>query len=195
MKFLDSIRTDLAGFSRSEKLFVFFVMVIGFCTGAEFAITRPASSAIFISAFSASFLPWVWLATVPLNLLIVYLYNRFLPKTGPLKMVITFAAVAIGINGLCAILLPIFPKFIFFHFAWKDVYILFMFKQLWSMIHSTIQANRAKYLYGMIFGMGTLGSIFGSTAPGFFAVEMGSERLFLLTAPIYGLLIPDVAAA
>lgn len=164
-------------------------MIICFCTGAEFAITRPSSSAIFITVFSTLFIPWVWLATVPLNLFAVYLYNRFLPKIGPLKMVITVAGLAIAVNVLCALLLPYYPKLIFFQFAWKDIYILFMFKQLWSMIHSTISASRAKYLYGIIFGMGTLGSIAGSAAPGFFAVEMGSARLLFLTAPIYAVLI------
>lgn len=176
-------------FSRSEKLFILFTWMICFCIGSEYAITRPASNGIFLTAYSAEFIPWVWIATVPFNLLIVYLYNRFLPKMGPLKMVVTMASFAIGINLFCSWILPHHPKWIFLHYVWKDIYILFMFKQLWSMIHTTIAPQRSKYLYGIIFGMGTVGSLAGSLISGFFAKDIGSENLFLFTAPIYGFLI------
>jgi len=156
---------------------------------AEYGITRPASNALFLTAFSSKAYPYVWLATVPLNLLVIYLYNRFLPKIGPLRMLGYLAGTTIAINSLCGFLLPIWPKLVFFHFAWKDIYILIMFKQLWSMIHSTIAASRAKIIYGVIFGMGTVGSVLSSLIPGFFAVRLGSEQLFFFTLPLYLVLI------
>lgn len=164
-------------------------MLCGMSIASEYAITRPASNALFLTTFSSSFYPWVWLFTVPLNLFVIYLYNRFLPKIGPFKMLASIASISIAINTSFAFLLPKIPQLIFFHYAWKDIYILLMFKQLWSMIHSTIPSGRAKYLYGMIFGMGTLGSILASALPGFLAVKIGSERLFLFTLPIYLFLI------
>jgi MFS family permease len=53
------------------------------------------------------------------------------------------------------------------------------------MIHSTIPSSSAKALYGLIFGMGTLGTILGSFLSGFFAVEIGSEQLLFATLPLY----------
>ncbi len=94
-------------------------------------------------------------------------------------------AFVIGIHLICASFLYLFPQFILFQFMMKDIYIVLMFKQLWSMIHSTIPASRAKYLYGCIFGVGTLGAITGSLIPSFFAVNIGSEQLFLCTLPLY----------
>jgi ATP/ADP translocase len=126
---------------------------------------------------------------VPLNLAAVYLYNRFLPRLGPVKMVASVAFATVAINFLCAAALPLFPKLIFFQFAWKDIYILLMFKQLWSMIHSTIPSSRAKYLYGAIFGMGTLGSILGSAVPSFLAVSLGSEAILFFTLPLYAAIL------
>jgi len=163
-------------------------MVVGFTISAEYAATRPASSAIFLSVFTSYAIPWVWLASVPINLAIVYLYNRFLPKIGPLKMVGITSSIIVLMHIFCAFFLPLFPSFIFVQFIWKDIYILLMFKQLWSMIHSTIPANRAKYLYGVIFGVGTIGAIFGSLIPSFLAVLTGSEKLFLCTLPFYAIL-------
>lgn len=183
------IRSELATFAPSERLFIFFSMIVGFCVACEYGVTRPASTSLFLAYYSAKWFPYVWLATVPLNLLAITLYNRFLPRLGPWKTICCMAIFVISVNLTTGSLIGSFPFLIFFQFAWKDIYILFMFKQLWSMIHSTISAERAKYLYGIIFCMGTLGSVCGSLIPGFFAVAMGSERLFYLTAPIYTCLL------
>ncbi len=182
-----SVQTE--SLSRTEKLFIFFAMLCGMTIAGEYGIVRPASNAIFLTVFSAKAYPYVWLATVPLNLLVVYLYSRFLPKIGPLKMMGAMVVSAMTISLICGLTLTSYPKLIFFHYAWKDIYILLMFKQLWSMIHSTISSSRAKYLYGLIFAMGTVGSILGSLLPGFFAVEIGSEHLFFFTLPIYMVMI------
>ena len=188
MTFFQSVKQEIKTLLRAEKVFLFFAMVVGFCIAGEYAITRPASTAIFLTNYSTTALPYIWLATAPLNFLIVYLYNRFLPVIGPLKMLGSIAAAATIINLSCSFLLPYFPSLILFQFAWKDVYILLMFKQLWSLIHSTIPQGKAKYLYGLIYGMGTIGSISCSLIPGFFAGTLGSENLFLFTLPFYAVL-------
>ena len=180
--------SELKSFSPGEKLFIFFTMIAGFSISAEYAATRPSSSAIFLSTFSSHAIPLVWLISVPINLFVIYLYNRFLPKIGPLKMIGTVGAFVCAMHIFCALFIDVYPKFIFFQFIMKDIYIVLMFKQLWSMIHSTIPASRAKYLYGCIFGVGTLGAISGSLIPSFFAVNVGSERLFFCTIPFYLLL-------
>lgn len=182
-------------FTRTEKLFVFFAMCSAALICGEYAITRPASNALFLTLFSIKAYPWVWLATVPLNLSVIYFYNRFLPRIGPLRMVCAFAFLIILINTLSAQLYHSLPQLIFFQYAWKDIYVLLMLKQLWSMIHSTIPAARAKYLYGCIYGIGTLGAISGSLIPSFLAVSLGSERILFLTLPIYLFMILAYAMA
>lgn len=167
------------------KAFLFFIMCAGFAICGEYAITRPASNALFLTQFSVTSFPYVWLATVPLNLLVIYLYNRFLPIIGPLKMIWTFALLTICVNALTGHFYSSLPELIFFQFAWKDIYILLMLKQLWSLIHSTIPKQSAKYLYGAIYGMGTLGGISGSFIPSFFAVDLGSEHILFFTLPVY----------
>ena len=130
-------------------------------------------------------MPWIWLATVPLNLFVVMLYNRYLTQVGPIKMLGCVAGTTAVINSLTAIIAPIFPHWILFQFAWKDVYILLMFKQIWSLIHSSQLSQKAKYLYGLIYAMGTIGAVCGSLIPGFLAVELGSKQLFFATLPLY----------
>lgn len=176
-------------FTRAEKFFIFFAMLSAMTICGEYAITRPTSNALFLTLFSVKAYPWVWLATVPLNLSVIYLYNRFLPTIGPLRILWTIALTTIVINSLSGLFYSQFPALIFLQYAWKDIYILLMLKQLWSMIHSTISANRAKYLYGCIYGMGTIGAIAGSLIPGYLASLFGSERILLLTLPVYLVLL------
>ena len=184
-----SFHKDFATLTRAEKLFILFAMLTGFCIYSEYAIVRPASQSIFLEVFSARAYPAIWLATVPLNFAVIYLYNHFLPRFGPLRMMTAVAAIVVVIHLICGFLLPTFPHLIFFHFCWKDIYIRLMFQQLWSMIHSTISAQRAKYIYGMIFGVGTCGGILGSLVPGLLATKLGSTQLFFFTVPIYSLLL------
>lgn len=176
-------------FTRKEKFFIFFAMISVFAVCGEYAITRPTSNALFLTLFSAKAYPWIWLATVPLNLGVITLYNRFLPKIGPLKVLWIFALVTMVINAIAGFSYSQAPEFIFFQYAWKDIYVLLMLKQVWSMIHSTIPAARAKFLYGCIYGVGTMGAIAGSLIPGFLATFFGSEKILFLTIPVYLLLI------
>ena len=182
------LKQELASFTKDEKLFCFFSMLSCFSIALEYAITRPASHALFLSTFSSKAVPYLWLAVVPVNFVMISLYNRFLPKIKPLKMWAIVSSIVLIVNLGAAKLLPIFPKYILFQCIWKDIYILLMFKQLWSMIHCTIPQAKAKYLYGVIFASGTIGSCFGSFVPGFMAIPFGSENLFYLTLPIYLLL-------
>jgi len=182
-------KEEISSLKHREKWFVLFAMTIGFLISLEYSITRPASHSLFLTVFSSKLIPWLWLATVPINLSVIFFYNRFLSMWGPLRMWGVVAGTVMLVNSSAGIFLSQFPFLIFCQCLWKDIYILLMFKQLWSMIHVTISSSRAKYLYGMIFAMGTLGSCVGSCVPGFFAQAIGAERLFFFTLPIYLLLL------
>ncbi len=163
-------------------------MFSGFLINSEYAIIRPVSNAVFLTAYGSAAFPYAWLAMVPLNLLIVALYNKYLPRLGCFKMFAVIAAVVTSVNLFCCLFLKQISWLPFGFYLWKEVYIMLMFQQLWSVIHSVISFSKAKYLYGFFFGFGALGATLGSILPGFFAVQMGSESLLLATLPIYLLL-------
>jgi len=151
----------------------------------EYGITRPASMSLFIQVFSSKNIPWAWLAIVPFNYFIVYLYERFLPKLGCFKIISTIAIFVILINVTCCFCISKFNQFIFFQYVWKDVYILLMFKQIWSLVHTTISTYRAKFIYGLLFAAGGVGAFIGGMIDNFFAAKITSEKLFLFSAPLY----------
>lgn len=185
IKTLKLMGEEVRSYSIVQKFFILSVMICGFCITGEYSITKPVSYSVFIASFTASFFPYAWLCAMPFNLLVVYLYNKFLPKLGCFKMVLFTTSLVSLINILSIKLLIIFPKFSFFHFIWKDIYVLLMFQHLWSVIHSSIDLKKAKYLYGIIYAFGGLGSVLGSLVPGFLATKIGSENLLLSTAFYY----------
>lgn len=182
------IKEEFAGFSGKDRLFVLFAMLCGFFISSEYAIIRPVSNAIFLTSYGSSALPFVWLATVPFNFLVVALYNKYLPRLGCLKMFAVIAGTVTLTNLLSSLFLTQISWLPFAFYLWKEIYIMLMFQQLWSVIHLTISFKKAKYLYGLFFAVGALGASMGSILPAFFAVKMGSESLLLSTLPLYALL-------
>lgn len=176
---------EICSYSSYEKMFIFFVMLCSFCITAEYSVTKPVSASVFISHFSTSFFPYAWLAVFPFNFLVVMLYNRLLPRFGCWKMMFMSVSAVILINTMSSFFLKNSPVFSFFHFVWKDIYVMIMFQSVWSVVHSTIKVGRAKYLYGIIYGVGGLGSILGSSMTALLAVKIGSERLLLSTVLFY----------
>lgn len=170
-------------------------MICSFCITAEASITRASANSIFLSAYTAKLFPTAWLVSVILNFAIVTFYNKFLPKMGCVRMLILSVTLALVMNTFSAFYLKQFHFLPFILYLWKDIFVILMFQQLWSVIHATMNIARAKYLYGIVFGMGGLGSVAGSLMTGFFAVRMGSEKLLLTTLPFYSLIILSYCVA
>ena len=91
-KWILRIREEFFSFSPQERLFVLFAMLCGFFISSEYAIIRPVSNAVFLTAYGSAALPYVWIATVPLNFLVVALYNQYLPRLGCFKLFVIIAA-------------------------------------------------------------------------------------------------------
>lgn len=181
---LEALKKDLLSFTTKEKLFVLCAMLAGFFISAEYAIVRPVSNSVFISSYTSGFFPYAWIVAVPFNLLLVSLYNRLLPKWGCFRMFIVFAALVASGNLFCAFFLKKLAFLPFIFYVWKEIYVMLFFQQLWSIIHTSTSMKRAKYLYGILFGVGGAGGAAGSLIPGFFAVKMGTENLLFFSLPL-----------
>ena len=186
---LSKVRAEYSSLSIYERLFILFAMGCSFLITLEASITKAVSNSVFLANFPVGWLPYVWLAVVPLNLAVVSFYNRYIPRWGPARMLTWTTLFNIGINVCCAYMMPYMKSLSFFMYLWKDIYIMLMFHQLWSVLHASISSKRAKYLYGLFYGIGGIGSFLGCLIPGFLAVQFSSEKLLLTTIPFFLLLI------
>lgn len=178
------LKDEILQLTKAQKVFIFCAMVCGFCITADYGIVRPVSNSIFLTQHGTDFFPYAWLAIVPLNFLLIELYNRYLSKLGIKRMFLVIVLFIAFVNTFCAMTMMKIPFVTFFFYVWKEIYIMLLFQQLWSVVHSTIHMNQAKFLYGIIFAFGGLGGIFGSVLPGFFAASIGSPNLVFATLPL-----------
>lgn len=181
---LKAFKEEIFKSTTAQKLFIICAMVCGFCIMGDYGIVRPVSHSIFLSTYGSHFFPYVWLATVPFNFLIIELYNRFLPKLGIYKMFYTILGTIVAVNTVAAFFMTKIPFFPFLFYIWKEIYVMLLFQQLWSMIHSTIRIGQAKYLYGVFFAFGGVGAVIGNKFTDYFAVKMGSLNLLLGSLPL-----------
>ncbi|MFY7842397.1 MAG: Npt1/Npt2 family nucleotide transporter [Rhabdochlamydiaceae bacterium] len=170
----------------SERKFFLLALIGSFCITFEYAIIRPVSNAFFLSFFKSTDLPYVWLLTVPLSWIVMQVYNYLLPRLGVKKVCFLVCFLIISFS-LLSCFFAIGSKYLsFIFYAWKEIYIVLMFQQLWSVINSTLKLKNAKRSYGILFAGGGIGSILGSLIPMFKAVSWGSSYLLLFSMPIYG---------
>lgn len=185
MGLVHTLRNEFFSFTAQERLFILFAMLASFFINGEYAIIRPVSNAVFLTSYGSAALPYAWMAGLPLNFLVVALYNKYLPKLGCFRMFAVITVSVMTVSALGGLWMHRISWLPFVYYLWKEVYIMLMFQQLWSVINSVIPFGKARYLYGMFFGVGALGATCFSILPGFFAVRLGSESLLFATLPIY----------
>lgn len=168
-----------------EKIFIVLAMCAGFCITLDASIVKPVSNSFFISSYGTSLFPYAWLFALPINLFLVTIYNKFLSKLGCFKIMWITILMIIGGGLLSSYHIATIPWIPFFLYIWKDIYVLLMFQQLWSVIHVTIPEKQSKWCYGLLFGFGGIGSVFGSFISGQFSLKLGSQKLLLCSIPIY----------
>lgn len=153
----------------------------------EYGASRPVSNSLVLTYYSASIFPYLWIAIVPFNLIVVHLYNRYLIRFGCIKMFFACSFLVGLINFITGMYSSVFPPLVLLQYIWKDIYILLMIKQIWSLIHSNVNEARAKYFYGILLLTGSVGSLSGNLLPGLMALSLGSEKIFFFSFPFYAI--------
>lgn len=187
-KRFNEIKQEYLGFCSKDKFFILCAILCVCAISFEYSITRPASLSLFLHYFGASYFPTAWIINVPINFLVILSYNYFLPRIGCVKTFFILSLISVIINLSTCWMIDSFHFLAFIQYLWKDIYILLMYKQVWSIIHTTMTFNRAKYLYGIIFALSGTASMIGGLIPGFLATSLKTTNLFLFTLPIYFLL-------
>jgi AAA family ATP:ADP antiporter len=182
---LKALKEEIKKYSGYEVLFLVLAMVSSFLITAEASITKPVAHSLFMEAFGVKFFPYVWIAVIPASFFFVTLYNIFVVKIGCFRMLFLTVATGAIVNMTTASYVHEFQSWPFLFYIWKDIYIMLMFQQLWSVINSTVHLAKARYLYGLVFGFGGLGSMLASMVPGFLALRIGTEKLLYFSIPFF----------
>lgn len=185
MKTILKSQLRLPKISKKETFFLLNMMLCGFLLACEAAMTKSISTSFFVEAYDPSIFPYAWLCSLPLNLLVVIFYNQYIARLGPNRMMNVGLILTALFNSMCSFKIGENAILPFVLYVWKEVFVMFFFHSLWSVIHASVDMSRAKYLYGLFYGLGGLGSIAGGFLCHKLAQGLGSHQLLLLTVPLY----------
>lgn len=174
-----------ARLSAQEKKTIFLISLCLFLVSFEFAFIRPAANSLFLHYFHANYLPLAWISSIPLNLSCVKFYSYSIKKSNPFRVFLCSTVIIGLINSFFAFILPNFPQASFCFYLWKELYMLIIFQQLWSLIHIKGTLSQTQPLYGILFGIGGLGSMLGGICTTLFVPLCQSEGILYISAPVY----------
>lgn len=168
-----------------KKAFLYFALFTHFWIMVNGSIVKPTVKSLFLSSFLPEVFPYAWLFVIPLNLVVIGCYNRWIAHCGCFRFFLVIALITATSHTLAPCLIGASKYFSFFLYVWTDIYMMLMLHLLWSVIHSSMELDRAKKTYGFFFAVGTCGALLGNFLGSSLAVSWGSAQLLLLTLPVY----------
>lgn len=141
---------------------------------ASYGIVRPLARAVF--SFEARFMLWGMAATPLLVTLLIWPYGLALTRLGPRRTVLWCTA----LSGLL-LALPLLirhPYLTFFLYVWKDVYVVLLVEQFWSLSNSMHTVASGKRSFGVLLFIGGLGAVFGNQLVALLAEPLGSWTVY-----------------
>jgi AAA family ATP:ADP antiporter len=150
---------------KDQKKFMLMCLGFSFLITLDYGCLRPAAQGLFITHFGSKYLPWVWLASLPINFFIVAFINKLQSRFGSKAVSFSCPWIVIVINGVLSLVMGSHKGAALVLYMWKDLYILLMFQQIWSQIHASMSQNVGRYFYGAMYAVGALGSLVGSSIP------------------------------
>jgi len=142
---------------------------------ASYGIVRPLARAVF--SFEARYMLWGMAATPLLVTLLIWPYGKALSRWGPRKTVL-WCTVLSGLL-LSLPLLIRHPYLTFFLYVWKDVYVVLLVEQFWSLANSMHTVAAGKRRFGVLLFIGGLGAVFGNQFVALLSESLGSWNVYL----------------
>ncbi len=162
--------------------------VLGFLTLASYSVARPAIESLFLESYTETGLPWVWMAVAVTAFCTVIIYNRFASRLPPMTLFGASVAVSIIALALLLFLRQIgVPGSDFMLYIWKDIYIVILVEIFWTYANCLFRIRTARWLYGLLLVVGTMGSITGNLGVGWIAENHGTETALWALFPLLGL--------
>ncbi len=163
-------------FSKKQSWYGFAVLALaGFALMASYGVVRPLARAVF--SFDARFMLWGMAATPLLVTLIIWPYGWALSRLGPRRTILWSTALS---GALLAVPFLIrHPYLTFFLYVWKDVYVVLLVEQFWSLANSSHSIAQGKRRFGALLFIGGLGAVSGNQLVALLAEPLGSWTVYL----------------
>lgn len=167
-------------FARVASLSLLAFLLIG-----SYAIARPTIDSLFLQHYSATQLPYAWIATAAFTAIVMVIYNRFNLRHSLLKL-FGFACIASGVLlVVCMKAYQLgFEHSIAFLYVWKEIYIVVLIEIFWSFADVVFSIKNARWTYGLLLGSGSVGGLVGNYFVGDLASLVGTVNAVWWVLPI-----------
>ncbi len=146
----------------------------GFSLMASYGIVRPLARALF--SFEARFMLWGMAVTPLLVTLLLWPYGVALSRLGPRRTVIWCTAASALLLALP--LLFRHPWLTFFLYVWKDVYVVLLVEQFWSLANSIHSVEGGKRRFGILLFIGGIGAVSGNQLVALLSEPLGAWTVY-----------------
>lgn len=158
----------------------------GFLPITSYYVIKPARNSIFVDRVGADQLPWVYIATALILVVVMVGYSKYVDRVGRITLILSSMAVLgaslVGFWWLLSNRSGFVSSGAFYVFT--KLYPLFLVSQFWLVGNLLFTTSQARRLFGLI-GIGLiLGGIAGSSISGFAAEQLGTEPLLLVAVGI-----------
>ncbi|MFA6318940.1 MAG: hypothetical protein WC943_16140 [Elusimicrobiota bacterium] len=147
----------------------------------SYEFVRSVSTSLFISAYGAKSLPYAMTAVPFAMAAMVYGYGWLLSRLGAMRTLVLSSLGSALVFILCyGALKQDWPLAAAFLYVFRQVYIVLIVEQYWSLINSFLKPEQARLYNGPIIGGASIGPVLAGWLIHRKAVAMGSEQIILL---------------
>lgn len=161
--------------------------LLAFTVLASYEAARSPVESLFLSAHGPDALPTAWMFVALGAVATVALYARLASRFALMPLMAGASVVSmLLLGGLLWARDRQIPGYAYAFYVWKDIYIVVLIETFWSYANSTLDLKAARWLYGALCTIGSLGSLAGGYLVGLLAGSSGSTAALTLTLPILG---------
>lgn len=134
--------------------------LLAFFVIGSYELARPAAESLFLQAYGAERLPWVWLAVAGAAAAVVSIYGRF--SKGRHRLAVMSVAALISAALVLGLLLALragVPGAPFALYVFKDVYVVVLIEIFWTFANVVFPLKTARWIYGLFCVAGSLGGM------------------------------------
>lgn len=162
LNFIKNIHTDLMSLGKEDRRHIFLVAFNLFAILFSYPFIRSTSEAMFIDYYGAKSTPVVWIFSVIVLSITVFIFNLlqkrrnvfFLYASVCILTTVSFVSCnLLYMNGFKAIVFP--------YFIWKEVYIILLVHLSIGFLNSKVKKEVARLTYGPLGALGSLGGFLG----------------------------------
>lgn len=182
----DGLLHTLFSVRREERRPLLLAFVYFFCVLASYYVLRPIRDAMGVAGGVGN-LPWLFLGTLSVTVLISPLFSRLVSRLPRRR----FVAWAYRVLVLCLLGFGLAIRYVpeaqqvwvgRVFFVWLSVFNVFAVSLFWAVMADVFQTRQARRLYGVIGAGGTLGGIAGSALTNGLVASVGLVPLLLISA-------------